>query len=203
MACSPPGSSVHAILQARILEWETIPSSRGSSQPRDPTWVFCIAGRFFTTCATWEAAFNKMTGFLTVTFHAMFWWARRLQTQVDILSLTPKSHLPGHCPCSVSYLHPLIGLLGQPLAWAHTGLLPLSLSPSLRTLLAYLSPGQLTPCYSLSISPWVRCLLFLWSLRSFHLPAPPCPKPRKTLQNVLHDCTHSWTDHLLLHVQFS
>ena len=35
--CSPPGSSVHGILQARILEWVAIPSSRGSSQPRDQT----------------------------------------------------------------------------------------------------------------------------------------------------------------------
>ena len=35
--CSPPGSSVHGILQARILGWVTMPSSRGSSQPRDQT----------------------------------------------------------------------------------------------------------------------------------------------------------------------
>ena len=33
--CSPPGSSVHGIFQARILEWVAMPSSRGSSQPRD------------------------------------------------------------------------------------------------------------------------------------------------------------------------
>ena len=48
MDCSPPGSSVHRILQARILEWVAIPFSRGSSQPRDRTQVSCIAGRFFT-----------------------------------------------------------------------------------------------------------------------------------------------------------
>ena len=36
------------ILQARILEWVAMPSSRGSSQPRDQTQVFCVAGRFFT-----------------------------------------------------------------------------------------------------------------------------------------------------------
>ena len=41
--CSPPGSSVHGILQARILEWVAIPLSRGSSQSRDQTWVSCIA----------------------------------------------------------------------------------------------------------------------------------------------------------------
>ena len=36
--CSPPGSSVHGILQARILEWVAMPSSRGSSRPGDQTW---------------------------------------------------------------------------------------------------------------------------------------------------------------------
>ena len=48
MDCSPPGSSVRGILQARILEWITISFSRGSSWPRDRT---CIAGRFFTILA--------------------------------------------------------------------------------------------------------------------------------------------------------
>ena len=46
--CSPPVSSVHGILQARILEWVAIPFSRGSSQPRDRTQVSRIAGGFFT-----------------------------------------------------------------------------------------------------------------------------------------------------------
>ena len=47
--CSPPGFSVHGILQARILEWVAIFSSRGSSWPWDWTHVSCTAGRFFTT----------------------------------------------------------------------------------------------------------------------------------------------------------
>ena len=47
---SLPGSSVHGILQARILEWVAIPFSRGSSRPRDRTRVSCIACRFFTVC---------------------------------------------------------------------------------------------------------------------------------------------------------
>ena len=50
--CSPPGSSVHGIFQAGILEWVAIPFSRGSSQPRDRTRVSCIAGRFFTIWTT-------------------------------------------------------------------------------------------------------------------------------------------------------
>ena len=41
MDCSPPASSVHAILQARMLEWVAVPSSRGSSRPRDGNWVSC------------------------------------------------------------------------------------------------------------------------------------------------------------------
>ena len=45
---SPPGSSVHGILQARILEWVAIPFSRGLSPPRDRTQVSHIAGRLFT-----------------------------------------------------------------------------------------------------------------------------------------------------------
>ena len=55
MDCSPSGSSVYRILQARILEWVAIPFSRESSWPRDRSCVFCIAGRFFTIWATREA----------------------------------------------------------------------------------------------------------------------------------------------------
>ena len=50
--CSPPGSSIHGILQARILEWVAISFSRGSSQPRDQTQVSHIAGRRFNLWAT-------------------------------------------------------------------------------------------------------------------------------------------------------
>ena len=55
MDCSPPGSSVHGILQARILEWVTIFFSRGSSWSKDWTRVSCTAGRFFTIWVTREA----------------------------------------------------------------------------------------------------------------------------------------------------
>ena len=46
---SPPGSSVHGILEARVLEWVAISSFRGSSQSRDQTQVSCIAGKFIPT----------------------------------------------------------------------------------------------------------------------------------------------------------
>ena len=52
MDCSLPGSSVHGILQARILEGVALSRSRGSSKSRDRTWVSCIAGRRFTIWAT-------------------------------------------------------------------------------------------------------------------------------------------------------
>ena len=53
--CSPMEYAVHGILQARILEWVAFPFSRGSSQPRNWTEVFCIAGGFFTGWVTREA----------------------------------------------------------------------------------------------------------------------------------------------------
>ena len=52
---NPMDYTVHGILQARILERVAIPSSRGSSQPRDRTQVYHIAGGFFTSWATREA----------------------------------------------------------------------------------------------------------------------------------------------------
>ena len=55
--CSPPGFSVHGILQARILEWVAISFSRRSSQPRDRTLVSRIAGRRFNLWAIREALF--------------------------------------------------------------------------------------------------------------------------------------------------
>ena len=53
---SLPGSSIHGIFQARVLEWVAISFSRGSSQPRGWTWISCIAGRCFTIWASSEAS---------------------------------------------------------------------------------------------------------------------------------------------------
>ena len=67
MDCSPPGFSVHGILQASILEWVVIPSSRNSSQLRDQTQVSHIAGGFFTVWAQkilgWEDPLEKGDGY--------------------------------------------------------------------------------------------------------------------------------------------
>ena len=57
MDYSPSGSSVHEIIQTRILEWVVIPFSRGSSQPRNWTQVSCVGMWILYYCATWEAQF--------------------------------------------------------------------------------------------------------------------------------------------------
>ena len=74
MDCSPPGSSVHGILQARILEWVAISFSRGLSQPRDQTWVSCIVGRFFTDWATrkFPSSSNSGSFLFNLSFNLSF-----------------------------------------------------------------------------------------------------------------------------------
>ena len=89
MDCSPPGFSVHEILQARILEWIAISFSRGSSQLRDQTWVSCIAGRCFATWAIREAHSSGLIGYIYMVprlFH------RRRQWQPTPVLLPGKSH---------------------------------------------------------------------------------------------------------------
>ena len=68
MDCTPPGFSVHGILQARILEWIAIPFSRGSSQPRDGTQVSWLAGEFFTTEALMRACASYYSLFLFLAY---------------------------------------------------------------------------------------------------------------------------------------
>ena len=80
MDCSPPSSSVHGILQARILEWVAISFSRGSSWPRDRTQVSHIAGRCFNLCATREAPTNSRghwTWIKTVFNYSSLWMVVR------------------------------------------------------------------------------------------------------------------------------
>ena len=54
MGCSPPGSSVDGISLARILEWASMPSSRGSSRPRHEICISCIGRWILHHWATWE-----------------------------------------------------------------------------------------------------------------------------------------------------
>ena len=79
MDCSPPVSSVQVIFQARILEWAAISFSRGSSQPRDRTWISCFAGRFFTGWDTREGKHQKKSWFfsawtISYMYQSTAWW---------------------------------------------------------------------------------------------------------------------------------
>ena len=69
MECSPPGSSLHGILQPRILEWVAIPFSTGSSQPRNQTGVFCIAGGFFNQLSYQGSWCNRYDNALYYMLH--------------------------------------------------------------------------------------------------------------------------------------
>ena len=81
---APPGSSVHGILQARILEWVGIPFYRGSSQPRDQTRISCTVSRFFTIRATREVPGVSIKSLLSLSSeplpsnhsNGLPWWLR-------------------------------------------------------------------------------------------------------------------------------
>ena len=114
MDYSPPGSSAHGILQARILELVAISFSRESSQPRDRTWVSCIAGRFITIWTTGEAhiiSYAVLSHFSSVQFrHSVvsnFLWPHESQyTRPPCPSPTPGVH-PNSCASS-RWCHPAI-----------------------------------------------------------------------------------------------
>ena len=72
--CSPPDSSVHGILQARILEWVAIPFSRRSSRPREQTQVSCIAGRFLKSEPPEKPVSNLLCGEHLVSSYSQIVW---------------------------------------------------------------------------------------------------------------------------------
>ena len=84
MDYSSPGSSVHGILQARILAWVAYAFLQGSSHPRDRTWISCdscTAGGFFIVWATWEA----LMGAYKSPILAAFWnWNHQENHTVQI-----------------------------------------------------------------------------------------------------------------------
>ena len=92
MGCSPPGSSVNGILQARLLEWVAFPFSRGSSQPRDWTcvsYVSCIDSWFFTTEPPTIQVFFSISE--VPTPHHLWFIKMCLLTGVDHPQYTPFS----------------------------------------------------------------------------------------------------------------
>ena len=180
MDCSPLGYSVHGILQARILEWVSIPFSSGSSQPRDHTWVPCIAGRFFTIWTTREAKFLLPPSFL---FHSGLQWIRWCPPTLgrenqlrrihwitcsaqNTLTLTPRNHIPFQ-PSQIS--HHRISL------WASVSYSQLD-SPSPAWFSPLCAPSYPTPapCPMPSDSVWSSVShSHLWACFLFRL----CPSP--------------------------
>ena len=99
-----PGSSVHGIFQARVLDWVAISLSRGSSRPRDQTRVSHTAGRRFTIWATRKAQFSSVQSLCCVQLFATPWTAARqaslsitnswsLLRFMSIESVIPSNHL--------------------------------------------------------------------------------------------------------------
>ena len=102
---SPSGSSVHGILQARILEWVAISFSRGSSRPTDRTWVFWIAGGVFTFWATGEAQFHSVQFSHSVVSDSL-WLHESQHARPPCPSPTPGVYSDS-CPSS-QWCHPAI-----------------------------------------------------------------------------------------------
>ena len=97
--CRPPGSSVHRILQARILEWVAIPFSRGSSWPRGWIWVSCITGRFFTIWATKKGQ-SKISDKLLP-----FWYTHLYSHTLFISAVSPYVSFPSAVLTSLSFTY--------------------------------------------------------------------------------------------------
>ena len=83
MDCSPPGSSVTGIFQARILKWLARPSSKGSPQPRGQTYNSCIAGRFFTAEPPGKCKYHHTSKQVTCSFCQSLKQISETQTLVE------------------------------------------------------------------------------------------------------------------------
>ena len=107
MDCSLPGSSVHGIFQARILEWVAISFSRRSSWPRDWTWVSHIVGRCFTVWATREVGAIKLGILVRVSFtvssHPCWLWRENVSCSVVANSLQTPWTVACQAPLSMKF----------------------------------------------------------------------------------------------------
>ena len=110
MDCSLQGSSLHGILQARILKWVATSFSRGSSQPKDRTLVSCIAGRCFNLWAlSWAIWLEFLYFYLNSGHHLnkILWEQGQTLLLLPQGGLVIKSCLTLATPCSVAPQAPL------------------------------------------------------------------------------------------------
>ena len=103
MDCSPPGSSVYGISQARILEWVVISFFKGSSQPREWTRLSCIGRRILYHWATWEVKF--------ILFSELFCMFNKYSLYLNITDTdrvpTPPHAPTLHQPLTATFLFPI------------------------------------------------------------------------------------------------
>ena len=108
MDCSPPGSSVHEILQERTPQWVAISFSRGSSWPRDRTWVSHIVGRFYTLWATREAPL--LFSVILTTYHTGQFcgliWSKNLEQDLAHSECSMNQNMNQVLPRSLGSFHP-------------------------------------------------------------------------------------------------
>ena len=106
MDCSLPGSPVHGIFQARVLEWVAISSSKVSSRPRDRTQVSCIAGRHFTVWATREAPNIHTAQAFTLLLLLLHWLCYSLCVDHNKLwNILKELGIPDHLTCFLRNLY--------------------------------------------------------------------------------------------------
>ena len=111
MDCSLPGSPVHGILHARILEWVVMPSSRGSSQPRDQTLVSyssCIVGKFFLAETPGKPAIDICSvQLLSCVQLFVTLWTEACQASLSIINFWSLLKLMSSVSYAIQPSHPL------------------------------------------------------------------------------------------------
>ena len=140
MDCSPPGSSVNGISQARILEWVASSFSRGSSQPRNRTHVSSSAGRFFTAEPPGKPFYPYRH------YSNLFWWffiiSCPLEATVSLWWGHGLLYFPIYSPPWWS--HPLWWLLMLFRSWTFISPTPAFFSPTQTELQTHKSNSLLT-----------------------------------------------------------
>ena len=189
--CSLPGSSIHGILQARIQEWLAISFSRGSSQPKDWTWVSHIADGCFNLWATREA--------LPRSKRLLISWLQSPTAMIlepkKIKSVTVSTVSPSIC-------HEVMGPDAMILVFWMLSFKPIFSLSSLNFIKRFFSSSSLSAIRVVS-SAYLRLLIFLWAIL---ITACASSSPACLMMYTLHITTLMYSSQfgtsLLFHVQF-